>query len=282
MISERHEEQAALRALGLLEGAERITFETEVTGDPQLRSLARSLEHTAACLALTAPPRTPPAALKERILAACTAPGHTDTTPAPQAPVVSFPVSRFIPWAAAAILTLTTAWLATQNLSLRAANDTLRTQQRLAEVAYATAQNQLSERSFLAETLINDLGSRLQRSEDLARLKVSALASLAGNTAEAQAIAVWDPDQQAGLLTFDKLPAIADSQDYQIWVIDPAYQNPVNGGVFHVAADGRVALAFKPDQPVTKATAFAISLEKKGGVPKAEGPIVLLGQVPGI
>jgi anti-sigma-K factor RskA len=282
MISERHEEQAALRALGLLEGAERITFETELTGDPQLRSLARSLDHAAASLALAAPQITPPAALKERILAACIEPGRTGAPAAPEAEIVSFPFARFIPWAAAALLTLTTAWLATQNLSLRSANDALRTQQRLAEVAYATAQNQLSERSFLAETLINDLGTRLQRSEDLARLKVSALASLAGNTAEAQAIAVWDPDQQAGLLTFEKLPATADSQDYQIWVIDPAYQNPVNGGVFHVAADGRAALAFKPDQPVTGATAFAISLERKGGVPKAEGPIVLLGKVPGI
>jgi anti-sigma-K factor RskA len=111
---------------------------------------------------------------------------------------------------------------------------------------------------------------------------VSALASLAGNSPEAQAIAVWDPDQQAGLLSFEKIPAIADHQDYQIWVIDPAYQNPVNGGVFHVARDGAVSLAFRPDQPVTKATAFAISLERKGGVPKAEGPIVLLGKLPGI
>jgi anti-sigma-K factor RskA len=140
------------------------------------------------------------------------------------------------------------------------------------------AKNQLSERSLVAEKMINDLGNKLRRSEDLSRLKITALASLAGNTREAQAIAVWDPGQQTGLLTLEKLPAIADTQDYQIWIIDPAYKDPVNGGVFHVAADGRIALAFKPDQPVTQAAAFAISLEKKGGVPKAEGPIVLLGK----
>lgn len=193
----------------------------------------------------------------------------------------SFPLRRVIPWAATAILTVATAWLTTQNLALRSTNDALRTQQRLAEVAHATARNQLAERSLLAESLINRLGTQLRRSEDLARLQVTALASLASNTTEARGIAVWDPDQQAGLLTFETLPATADGQDYQIWIIDPAYQNPVNGGVFHVASDGRAALAFKPDQPVTKATAFAISLEKKGGVPKAEGPIVLLGKLPG-
>lgn len=278
MITERHEELAALRALGLLEDAERSAFDAERSDNPELAALAGSLENTAAWLAFTAPPVAPPPGLKGRILDACVAPGHT----AEPAKVVPFPFRRAAPWAAAALLTVTTAWLATQNLALRSANDALSTQQRLAEVAYATAQNQLAERSLLAESMINGLGARLRRSEDLARLKVSALASLAGNTAEAQAIAVWDPDLQAGLLTFEKLPAIADSQDYQIWVIDPAYPNPVNGGVFHVAADGRLALAFKPDQPVTQATAFAISLEKKGGVPKAEGPIVLLGQLPAI
>jgi len=39
-----------------------------------------------------------------------------------------------------------------------------------------------------------------------------------------------------------------------------------------------VILPFKPAQPVTQAAAFAISLEKKGGVPVAVGPIVLLGK----
>jgi hypothetical protein len=187
--------------------------------------------------------------------------------------VIPFPFTRYLPWAAAALLALTTSWLALQNISLRTQNDGLRTQHRLAEIAYRTAQNQLGERSLLAETLVRDLGAQLKRSENLARLKVSALASLAGNTKEAQAIAVWDPDQQSGLLTFDKLPVIADEQDYQIWVVDPAYPNPVNGGVFKPDAAGHAVLAFRPDQPVKQAAAFAISLERKGGVPKAEGPI---------
>jgi len=169
-------------------------------------------------------------------------------------------------------------WLTGRMIALQSENESLRTERLLAEVAYKEGQTQLAERSLLAESMINDLGNKLRHSEDLARLKVTALASLAGNTKEAQVIAVWDPAQQAGLLTMEKLPPIADTQDYQIWVVDPAYPNPVNGGVFHVSADGRIALAFKPDQPVAQAAAFAISLEKKGGVPKAEGTIVLLGK----
>lgn len=274
MITERQEDLAALHALGLLEGAERSAFEAELALNPELRALVDSLAGAASSIALTAPPVPPPASLKARVLASLDAESGTK--------VVAFPIARYLPWAAAAVLALGVSWLALENTSLRTLNDSLRTQRRLAEIAYQTAEGQLAERSILAESMIKELSAQLKRSEDLARLKISALATLAGNTKEVQAIAVWDPDKQAGLLTFEWLPPIAEGQDYQIWVIDPAHPNPVNGGVFHVAKDGGAALPFWPDRPVTKATAFAISLEKKGGVPKAEGPIVLLGKVPGI
>ena len=271
MITDRQEELAALHAFGLLEGAERDAFVAELAANPELRALCDSLADTAAALALTAPPIAPPAGLKARVLAAA-------AEPAGPGKVVSFPLLKFAPWAVAAALAVAVTWFASQNLALRHENLTLRGERQLAEVAYKMAQNQLSERSLIAEKMIAELGTQLRQSEDLTRLKVTALASLAGNTKEAQAIAVWNPEQQSGLLTIEKLPAIADTQDYQIWIVDPAYPNPVNGGVFHVGADGRVALGFKPDQPVAQAAAFAISLEKKGGVPKAEGPIVLLGK----
>ena len=270
MITERHEELAALHAFDLLEGAERSSFEAELTGNGELRALCNSLRESAATLALTAPSVSPPPALKDRILAAV-------AVPVPPAAVV-IPGRSWAPWAIAAALTLAATWLATQNLALRNQNATLRSERELAEVAYKIAQSQLTERTLLAEKLISSLGTKLLHAEDLARLKVTALASLAGNTKEAEVIAVWDPEQQGGLLTMDKLPAIADTQDYQIWIVDPAYPNPVNGGIFHLTSNGRVALPFKPDQPVKQAAAFAISLEKKGGVPKAEGPIVLLGK----
>ena len=270
MITDQQQELAALHALNLLEGTERTHFEAELAGNAELAAYCAGLTESAATLALTAAQVEPPAALKARVLAAV-------DTPAPQK-LIAFPFRQFAPWAIAAALALAATWLATQNVTLRSQNANLRSERELAEVAYKMAQSQLSERTLLAEKLISSLGEKLRHSDDLARLKISALASLAGNTKEAQVIAVWDPEQQGGLLTMEKLPAIADNQDYQIWIVDPAYTNPVNGGVFHVSADGRVVLPFKPDQPVKQAAAFAISLERRGGVPKAEGPIVLLGK----
>ncbi len=271
MITDHQEELATLHSFGLLEGAEKTAFEAELSGNAGLRAYCDRLAEASAALALGAPQVEPPGGLKDRILSAVDA-------PAAGGKVVAFPLLRLVPWAAAAALAVAALWLVRQNQLLQNENATLRTDRQLAEVAYQMAQNQLAQRSLLAEKMITGLGEKLRHAEDLARLKITALASLAGNTKEAQVIAVWDPEQQAGLLSMDKLPAIADTQDYQIWVVDPAYKDPVNGGVFHVSADGRVALAFKPDQPVKQAAAFAISLEKRGGVPKAEGPIVLLGK----
>ncbi|MBI3886128.1 MAG: anti-sigma factor [Opitutae bacterium] len=270
MITERQEEQAALHALGLLEGAERSAFEHELAGDAELRALVASLGETSAALALTAPQIVPPAALKDRLLAAA--------PPRAAAALVEFPLARYAPWAVAACATFAALWFGFQTFRLRAENQSIRTERDLAEIAYKMTQGQLKERSLLTENMINRLGNQLKRQEDLSRMKVTALASLLGNSKEAQAIAVWDPDLQSGLLTVDKLPALADNQDYQLWVVDPAYQNPVNGGVFKVGADGHTALVFKTDQPIGKIAAFAVSLEKKGGVPKAEGPLVLLGK----
>ncbi len=275
MITERQEELAALHALGLLEGAERAAFEKEIAGNPELQAYVTSLVETSAALALAPQRHEPPAALKARILAAAT--GDVPANPAKKS-VSSFPFSLWLPLAAAAGLAITSLWLGSQNLKLHQENASLRTEREMAEVAYESAQAQLKERTLVAETLINDLGHQLSAQRDLTHLKITALAALAGNTPEARAIAVWDPGLETGLLTVEKLPVIADSQDYQVWVVDPAYPNPVDGGVFKPGADGRAVLTFKGNKPIKAAAAFAISLEKKGGVPKAEGPIVLLGK----
>lgn len=200
------------------------------------------------------------------------------TPPAAPPPATSsaFPLARWLLVVAAACLGIAALWLAALNMALRNENSALRTERELAEIAYHTAQNQLKERTLVAESMINQLGRQLHDQGDLSRLKVTALASPAGNTKEAQAIVVWDPKQETGLLIVDRLPAITEDQDYQIWIVDPACKNPVSGGTFHVSAADKAALGFKPEQPVRHAVGFAISVGKKGGVPKAEGTMVLL------
>jgi anti-sigma-K factor RskA len=277
MITAHHEELATLHAIGLLEGAERIAFERELADDTALQSMVRSLSETTALLALAAPSVNPPAALRASVLEAAEQPGPG--AGARPGGITSF--IRWLPFAAAAGFAVAAFWLASRNSQLQRDNADLRQRSELAERAEraaGTAQDQLKAQTLHAESLIRDLRQQLGEQRDLSQLKITALAALAGNTPEARAIAVWDPAQKTGLLTVERLPAISDEQDYQIWVVDPAYPNPVDGGVFKPGADGRAVLTFKGNQSVGSVAAFAISLEKKGGVPKAEGPIVLLGK----
>jgi anti-sigma-K factor RskA len=130
-------------------------------------------------------------------------------------------------------------------------------------------------------TQLADLGQRLKAQGDLANLKITTLASMLGNSSSALAVAVWSPESQEGVLKVEKLPALAADKDYQLWVVDPQYPDPVDGGVFTVdPKTGEARVPFKSKQPLKAIQAYAITLEKKGGVTKSAGPFLLLGKEP--
>ena len=75
------------------------------------------------------------------------------------------------------------------------------------------------------------------------------------------------------------MPPAGKGRDYQLWAVDANHKDPLNAGIIHVDADGVARVRFKPDQSAHQITAFALSLEREGGVPKREGPIVMIGKV---
>ncbi len=138
----------------------------------------------------------------------------------------------------------------------------------------ASARRELTAR----DQRVSDLTRQLAAQGTLADYKIAALASLLGNSPQALAVAVWNPANQEGVLTVQQLPALSADQDYQLWIVDPQYPIPVDGGVFRVdPTTGEARLNFRPNLPVKTVAKFAVSLERKGGVPKAEGPMVLIG-----
>lgn len=138
----------------------------------------------------------------------------------------------------------------------------------------ASARRELTAR----DQRVADLSRQLSAQGKLADYKIATLASLLGNSPQALAVAVWNPANQEGVLTVQKLPALAADKDYQLWVVDPQYPIPVDGGVFRVdPVTGDARMNFHPNQPIKTVAKFAVSLERKGGVPKAEGPMVLIG-----
>lgn len=156
----------------------------------------------------------------------------------------AFPQRRFnwLPWAIAACLALACSYLVAERRGL---------QSRITS---------LQQRDLFSQVQIASLSSKLQ------------------NAPNANAVVVWDEKKQKGVLKVTQLPANDPNRDYQLWLVDSRYKDPVDGGVFHVSNDGEMSVPFKPNAPVRDAKAFAISLERKGGVTKAEGPIVLLGK----
>jgi anti-sigma-K factor RskA len=180
----------------------------------------------------------------------------------------------------AASIAVAAIWSNRRLEDAEARNSSLREQESIAESALRQTRTQLDDaKGLLARSgrEIAELQANLKAEGDLAHLKISTLASMLGNSPAALAVAVWDPTREEGVLTVSKLPALASEKDYQLWVIDRQYASPVSGGVFVVdAATGEAHIVFRADRPVHSIAKFAVSLERKGGVPKPEGPIVLL------
>ena len=300
MNAERHEDLAALAALDLLTPAEQAEFTAALAEHPELAAIAASLRSTVAELAHTAPAAEPPADLKIRLLKTIAGDASAARAPivtASRSTILPFPT--WIGFATAACFACLAAYFAQAYFNQSALNSAFRDQQNLADLSLRSTKNQLAAERLIAQreladaakraadtaALITTLESRLAETKQqlfaqgtLADYKIATLASLLGNSPQAVAVAVWNPASQEGVLTVQKLPALAADKDYQLWVIDPQYSIPVDGGVFKVdPTTGEGRLVFHPNRPVQTVAKFAVSLERKGGVPKAEGPMVLIG-----
>jgi hypothetical protein len=93
---------------------------------------------------------------------------------------------------------------------------------------------------------------------------------------------VWDPVTQRGFLHFVGLkPNDPRLQQYQAWIIDGGRDKryPLDAGVFDVPADSsEVIVRIRSELPVRVAKAFAVTVEKPGGVVvSAQHHVVALG-----
>jgi anti-sigma-K factor RskA len=80
---------------------------------------------------------------------------------------------------------------------------------------------------------------------------------------------VWSDTKQTGYVRLIGLPKNDPSkQTYQLWIVaenqDP--KTPVDGGVFDVSSDGEVIIPINPKVKALNPKAFAITIEKPGGV----------------
>lgn len=271
MIDETLQEQAALYACDQLTGDELAAFEKELGGSEPLRELVGDLREAAAGLALSArAPDLPSPELRERVLASAGLKRKSKVKPGK---VLAFFTRPPVAWGLAAAAAIVCGVSLISFKTARTAQATAN-----AEVATANAEIKSLLQQIEAERILGSQQlAEYKQASDVAALKIARLTALTGNSPEAVAIAIWNPLSQEGVLAVDNLPGLQRDQDYQLWIVDPQYPDPVNGGAFSVDASGDARVRFRPDQPVSGATQFAISRERKGGVSKAQGPIVAAG-----
>lgn len=95
---------------------------------------------------------------------------------------------------------------------------------------------------------------------------------------------VWSDEQQAGYMRLSGLVANEPgTAQYQLWIVDPDRDaRPVDGGVFDVPADDEeVIIPIDSKLRINGPAAFAITLEKPGGVVVSAGPLLVVAPVTG-
>jgi hypothetical protein len=79
---------------------------------------------------------------------------------------------------------------------------------------------------------------------------------------------VWSNELQSGYMRFVQMPSNDPTEhQYQLWIIDPERDDePIDGGVFDISTESEVIVPINAKLPVLKPVAFAITIEKPGGV----------------
>ncbi len=282
MIDETLQDQAALDALGMLEGEEAAAFQAAQKGNVELQTMVDEIAEAVASITHALPSTKAPREVLPRLLAQIRA----ERLHAPTAPRVSETEASasWMPWALAASI----AVAATIGFFSGATVNGVRSGEQIARLRSQNEQAEgerkrltkvidtLKDERVAIEKRVEDLRQRDAISQvQIATLKVQAT-RLAKAYANMAAYVVWDANGQSGEMRFDKLPPAGPGKDYQMWVIDPRYDAPVSAGIFSADITGETTANVKPSRPIALAKNFAVSIEQKGGATKPSDLIVLM------
>ncbi len=242
-------ERAEIYALGALDGAELRDFEAHLASgcadcEERLRQSREALAQAAASLAPVAPPPSVKTALLGRI-------GTDSPAPAKERRFRwSWPVGVGALAAAGLVLALT--W----NL-INTRNELDRTRRELNVFKVQIAQREEVMKFF------SDPQVRI--------IKLTSVPPAAAG----QGQLLWNPITRKGFLLTAGLAQTPAEKAYELWGLFGSEAVPA--GVFTVNQQGEVLFRL-PNLPESRPfEKFAVTLEPAGGVPKATGPIVLLG-----
>jgi hypothetical protein len=272
---DEHLDLCAALVLGVLDDAGRAELDAHLaSGCERCAAELRELSGGATVLALSAPQRRAPAAVRERVLAAVRAEGGTA---APEAGAAPPPVPRVVrlprraprpapaawAWAAAAAL------MAVAGVYAWRRGDAL-----VAELEQARAHNRVLQQDLEDErrwaAVLEAPGTRVVRLAP----------TPAGDTALAAQV-LYDPASRRAIVTAQRFAA-PQGREYELWAITAS--GPTSLGLVRADAGGRAMARLENVGGAEPVAAFAFSLEATGGSPdhhKPSGPIVMVGKLAG-
>lgn len=301
-MDEQQEELAALHALHALDDSDQTVLEIELARDSELEKLANELEVTAAALASAVPAVQPPAYLKTAIMKQVRERASAKKLTA----VCPGNSSRFqlMSWSIAAALAVGCFWLWNERSQLAvqvAAMGEVEAEARSQLIRVIDERDLLTEKNAEFARKLVELNAQLEllrksdtlthqqvvalrqemtqlrKKDAFSQVQIATLQSTVSAYKEGVAVVVWDSEKHQGVLKLEKMPPVEAGKDYQLWVVDPKNPTPVDAGIVRVDAQGFAKVDFKPVNLVSEAAKFALSVEREGGVPKGEGPIILIG-----
>ncbi len=246
------EEDFDLYVLGALDDDERQPLEAHLKSCPECVRRLEEARSRVTLLALAAPPQVLSPAVRERLL--------RQVRPKPIAQPAPRP-SLFWRWAAVA-LALTLLFSVYRLNALREQNRVL--SERVA--ALEMVRKQREAQAARARAVLD-----LLTSADT--VKVALVAAEAHPVPQGKAF--YHPSK--GLVFYAaNLPALPSHQTYQLWLV-PQQGNPISAGIFDVDAKGNGSVVLPLLPPGVAAKAFAVTVEREGGVPQPTGKKVLIG-----
>lgn len=254
------EEDLALYGMGSLQGEELAMVRAHLQSCAECREELSRVSADLSVLGMSVDQHSAPASARSRLLDSIQrdveSSGVTHTGSITQFPAPG-PRPVWIPWTIAAALAIGATGLGVEVNKLQ--HRLHEQSQRLAESREAAVRSQ----RVLA----------LLKTPQAQRVTLTA----AKTPAEPTGHAIYLAERGELIFQGSHLKSLPEGKAYELWVIPQDGTAAIPAGVFRPDDAGEASVVMPPLPPGVPAKAFAITVERAGGVPKAEGPIVLSG-----
>ncbi len=140
----------------------------------------------------------------------------------------------------------------------------------------------LEKRLEVSDRVVSQLRTELTEQERILKVVQSPevrIVDLQGQEFSPNAIGrvLWDPGSKQAVIAALNLPSAPSDKDYQLWMLRGT--QAVDAGIFSLDAEGNTIFTIDTISDSINLTAFAVTLEPKGGVPQPTGDMYLVGAV---